>query len=260
MAVRPARAALHPAALPAADHPWLIRFWRASLPDRYRHSLVAQGSLMRFAAQAMEGMVAAAGLASHVRRDGNLQLYESEAELAASQPGWDARAKEGVEFEHVRGSRLAELQPGIAAALRRRHLHAALADGGRPLSFRPRAVPGGDGPRRRDHPWRGEGGRAGREWRSPALRRRLAARRRACGARRRRLVAPAGARTRRRRPAGDRARLQHHFAARRLRFAPPAHLRRPRLRGDAALHRHPRRRRGRARRAQGRAELPSAPR
>ncbi len=29
--------------------PWLIRFWRASLPDRYRHSLVAQGSLMRFA-------------------------------------------------------------------------------------------------------------------------------------------------------------------------------------------------------------------
>ncbi|MDF2999708.1 MAG: dependent oxidoreductase [Xanthobacteraceae bacterium] len=95
--------------------PWLIRFWRASLPDRYRHSLVAQGSLMRFAAQAMEGMVAAAGIASHVRRDGNLQLYESEAELAASQPGWDARAKEGVEFEHVRGSRLAELQPGIAA-------------------------------------------------------------------------------------------------------------------------------------------------
>lgn len=94
--------------------PWLIRFWRASLPDRYAASITAQGNLMRFAATAMRDMVASADLAGHVRRDGNLQLYESEAELAASLPGWEARAREGIEFEHVRGGRLDELQPGLS--------------------------------------------------------------------------------------------------------------------------------------------------
>ncbi|GLK74737.1 FAD-dependent oxidoreductase [Ancylobacter dichloromethanicus] len=94
--------------------PWLVRFWRASLPDRYRASLTAQGGLMRFAATATQAMVAQADLAGHIRADGNLQLYESEAELAAAQPGWEARAREGIEFEHVRGERLAELQPGLS--------------------------------------------------------------------------------------------------------------------------------------------------
>jgi D-amino-acid dehydrogenase len=94
--------------------PWLIRFWRASLPDRYQASITAQGNLMRFAATAMQALVTQAGLAEHLRSDGNLQLYESEAELAAAMPGWEARAREGIAFEHVRGERLAELQPGLS--------------------------------------------------------------------------------------------------------------------------------------------------
>ena len=94
--------------------PWLIRFWRASLPDRYQASITAQGNLMRFAAKAMQALVTQAGLAEHLRSDGNLQLYESEAELAAVMPGWEARAREGIGFEHVRGERLAELQPGLS--------------------------------------------------------------------------------------------------------------------------------------------------
>ncbi|TCK30656.1 D-amino-acid dehydrogenase [Ancylobacter aquaticus] len=94
--------------------PWLIRFWRASLPDRYRASIAAQGSLMRFAATATQALVTQADLSGHIRADGNLQLYESEAELATSLAGWEARAREGIEFEHVRGERLEELQPGLS--------------------------------------------------------------------------------------------------------------------------------------------------
>src|SRR5690606_10761991 len=45
---------------------------------------------------------------------GALELYESEAELAAAGPGWVTREAEGIGFEHVRGARLAELQPGLA--------------------------------------------------------------------------------------------------------------------------------------------------
>lgn len=94
--------------------PWLIRFWRASLPDRYQASIAAQGNLMRFAATATQALVTQAGLAEHLRSDGNLQLYESEGELAASLPGWEARAREGIAFEHVRGEALAALQPGLS--------------------------------------------------------------------------------------------------------------------------------------------------
>ncbi|BAQ48469.1 MULTISPECIES: NAD(P)/FAD-dependent oxidoreductase [Methylobacterium] len=105
--------ALPPAYLPRIA-PWLVRFWRASLPDRHRHATEVQSGLMRLAADAMAAMVAAAGLAGRLRRDGNLELYESEAELVASAPGWAAREREGIAFEHVRGARLAELQPGLS--------------------------------------------------------------------------------------------------------------------------------------------------
>ncbi|MCJ8144396.1 FAD-dependent oxidoreductase [Ancylobacter sp. A5.8] len=94
--------------------PWLARFWRASQMDRFRQSITVQSALMRVASQAMELMVRDAGLSAKVRTDGNLQLYESEAELAAAQPGWEIRAAEGIPFQHVRGVRLAELQPGLS--------------------------------------------------------------------------------------------------------------------------------------------------
>ncbi|HSI40157.1 MAG TPA: FAD-dependent oxidoreductase [Xanthobacteraceae bacterium] len=94
--------------------PWLVRFWRASLPDRYSRSLTAQCALMRLAATAMAAMVRDAGLKARVRHDGNLQLYESKAEFAAAAPGWQAREREGIAFEHVSGARLAELQPGLS--------------------------------------------------------------------------------------------------------------------------------------------------
>ena len=94
--------------------PWLLRFWRASLPDRYRHSITAQSEMMRVASAAMDAMVHDAGLGDHVRSDGNLRLYESEAEFRASLPGWDAKASERIPFEHVSRGRLAELQPGLS--------------------------------------------------------------------------------------------------------------------------------------------------
>ncbi|MCP6675376.1 hypothetical protein NL520_28670, partial [Klebsiella pneumoniae] len=74
--------------------PWLLRFWRAGLPDRYGRSLTVQAGLMRLAAAAMERMVAGANLGAHLRRDGNLELYESEAALRAALPGWAARERE----------------------------------------------------------------------------------------------------------------------------------------------------------------------
>lgn len=94
--------------------PWLLRFWRASWRDRFEASFRAQVALMRLAAEEMNRLVAAAGLDSHVRSDGSLELYESDAELAEAEPRWRARQDSGIAFEHVRGTRLAELQPSLS--------------------------------------------------------------------------------------------------------------------------------------------------
>jgi len=102
-----------PAYLPAIA-PWLIRYWRAGWADKVAAGIKAQSALMRLAASEMQMLVADAGLAGMVRSDGVLELYESEAELAASEPGWHARKAEGIGFEHVRGADVAALQPGLA--------------------------------------------------------------------------------------------------------------------------------------------------
>ncbi|MEO7241661.1 MAG: FAD-binding oxidoreductase [Variovorax sp.] len=94
--------------------PWLVRFWRAGWPDRARASVQAQIALMRLAAIEMTSMIQACGLEHMVRGDGSLELYANERELAAASAGWHARAEANIAFEHVRGSRLAELQPGLA--------------------------------------------------------------------------------------------------------------------------------------------------
>ncbi len=93
--------------------PWLYRFWRASAPDALAKTAVVQADMMRLAESEMLSLIDRAGLRSRLREGGNLELYESEAELVASQPGWDVREKAGIAYEHVRGDRLAELQPGL---------------------------------------------------------------------------------------------------------------------------------------------------
>ena len=102
-----------PAYLPSIA-PYLLRFWRAGWPDRVAASIAAQSALMRLAATEMAALVESAGIGHMVRSDGVLELYESEAELAASEPGWQARRAEGIGFEHVRGTELSALQPGLS--------------------------------------------------------------------------------------------------------------------------------------------------
>lgn len=98
--------------------PWLYHFWRASSRDRVKASTAAQAALMDLSIVETDAMLVAAGASSMVRSDGVLHLYESEAEFAASQPGWQARADHGIAFEHLHGAQsIAQLQPGLSSAL-----------------------------------------------------------------------------------------------------------------------------------------------
>lgn len=94
--------------------PWLYRFWRASRPDVLEHTTVAQGAMMRLAEPEMLDLMQRAGIRHMVREDGSLELYESEHELNLCLPGWAAREKAGIAFEHLRGEALAACQPGLA--------------------------------------------------------------------------------------------------------------------------------------------------
>ena len=98
--------------------PWLLRFWHASRRDRVRAGTAAQAALMTLSAAETPLMLAAAGAGHMLRSDGVLHLYESEAELQASQAGWQARAEHGIAFTHLHGAQaIAPFQPGLSPAI-----------------------------------------------------------------------------------------------------------------------------------------------
>lgn len=94
--------------------PWMYRFWRACSPAKVARSTTAQTALMDLSKAELEPFLAATGTAGMLRRDGNLQVYESQAEFDASLPGWQARADHGIDFRHMTPDEMAEIQPGLS--------------------------------------------------------------------------------------------------------------------------------------------------
>jgi len=94
--------------------PWLYRFWRACSPGAVAASTLAQTALMDLSRAELEPFLASVGTLAMLRKDGNLQVYESEAEFRASQPGWKARTVYGIEFRHMNAEEMAVLQPGLS--------------------------------------------------------------------------------------------------------------------------------------------------
>lgn len=97
--------------------PWLIRFAMASRRGPFEAAAAAQARLMTLARDEFHSMLARIGASSMIHRDGSLELYESEAQFHAAEPGWACRREAGIDFEHVRGERLADLQPGLAKSI-----------------------------------------------------------------------------------------------------------------------------------------------
>lgn len=94
--------------------PWMYRFWRACSPRRVADATIAQTALMDLSKAALEPFLAATSTSGMLQKNGNLQVYESAAELAASQPGWAVRAAHGIEFHHLNAREMADIQPGLS--------------------------------------------------------------------------------------------------------------------------------------------------
>jgi D-amino-acid dehydrogenase len=94
--------------------PWLWRFWRACAPGRVAASVAAQTAMMDLAKAELEPFLSATGTLPMLRKDGNLEVYEGEAQFRAAQPAWEARARHGIAFRHMSAAEMAAVQPGLA--------------------------------------------------------------------------------------------------------------------------------------------------
>jgi D-amino-acid dehydrogenase len=94
--------------------PWLYRFWRACSPKAVSASTTAQTALMDLSRAELEPFLEASSTMPMLRKDGNLQVYETEAEFRASLPGWEARTRHGIKFRHVDAEEMVTLQPGLS--------------------------------------------------------------------------------------------------------------------------------------------------
>ena len=94
--------------------PWMVRFAAACRPGRVAASVAAQTALMDLSRDELEPFLRQTGTHAKLRKDGNLQVYETEAEFAAAAPGWAARTAHGIAFRHMERDEMAELQPGLS--------------------------------------------------------------------------------------------------------------------------------------------------
>ncbi|MEN3792101.1 FAD-binding oxidoreductase [Fulvimarina sp. MAC3] len=97
--------------------PWMVRFALSARPSRYAAGSRAQAAMMALSKAELEPFMQASGTIDMLRKDGNLEVYESEAEFRASLPGWSARERHGIEFRHMSHEEMAEIQPGLSPKL-----------------------------------------------------------------------------------------------------------------------------------------------
>ena len=103
-----------PPAYALAIAPWMYRFWRACAPAQVARSTHAQAALMALSKTALEPFLQMSGTTDMLRRAGNLQVYEGQAEFKSALPGWQARTDHGIAFEHLSASEMSALQPGLS--------------------------------------------------------------------------------------------------------------------------------------------------
>ena len=94
--------------------PWMLLFWRACEPARVARATAAQTALMDLSKAELEPFLARSGTGSMLRKDGNLEVYEGQRAFTASLPGWAARERHNIPFEHVEAAGMASIQPGLA--------------------------------------------------------------------------------------------------------------------------------------------------
>lgn len=94
--------------------PWMLRFLAASNPKRVARSTEALVELNGAALPAWEKLWRASGTHNQVRRDGCLELFDTQASLEGAREGWAEQRGYGIEVEELSAARLRELEPDLS--------------------------------------------------------------------------------------------------------------------------------------------------
>ncbi len=94
--------------------PWLWRFVKAARPARVAEIAAAQHALQSDAIDHHRAMLAEEGALDLLRETGQLSLYFDDAHFAKDAGTFDLRREYGQRFRLLRGSELAEFQPGLS--------------------------------------------------------------------------------------------------------------------------------------------------
>ncbi|MCK7613227.1 NAD(P)/FAD-dependent oxidoreductase [Roseibium sediminicola] len=94
--------------------PWMLRFLAASSRKRVARSTEALVELNGAALPAWENLWRASGTHNQVRRDGCLELFDTDASLSDARSGWAEQRGYGIEVEELTAARLRELEPDLS--------------------------------------------------------------------------------------------------------------------------------------------------
>jgi D-amino-acid dehydrogenase len=144
--------------------PWLIRFLRASSPEKVRAQARALRPLVGPTLEALRPLAAAAGAEDLVHRLGHLYVYRSAESLAKDRLAWELRRENGVEIDEFDADELRQLEPALSRDYVRGVLVRENGHTSNPLALVERLLAhflrsGGELVRARAHGFRLDGGR-----------------------------------------------------------------------------------------------------
>src|SRR5262249_43581459 len=98
--------------------PWLLRFVRASAPDRVEAISLALRSILAPAVDAYVPLLEAAGISDMLRRTGWLGVYESETKYAKARRVHEIQRRRGVVLEVLPQEQIRQFEPSLAPIYR----------------------------------------------------------------------------------------------------------------------------------------------
>lgn len=107
--------------------PWFLRFALSSRKSRFLEVSDALAGIMRYAFDAYEPLLRAAGNEALIQRDGRLFVYETEAAFRNAQGSQERRQAKGIEVQALSGDEVREIEPALGPSVRFGHF---LPEGG----------------------------------------------------------------------------------------------------------------------------------
>jgi D-amino-acid dehydrogenase len=103
----------HFSALPAVS-PWLLRYWRASAPERVERNIAARRPLIEHSLSEHEALIQQAGAGELLRKNGWIKLFRSEETLAAGFADAERLRGYGLHIDSLDSAGIAALEPDFA--------------------------------------------------------------------------------------------------------------------------------------------------